>query len=111
MKRQLHAIDLVPLDLAQRQPQRERRVGGDVAAEDRKLRRRDAGVRLALDLLNLVFVLLPQRPRVVVHQAGQQDHRVVRLVDRLLTTLGDAPALLRVSQFRAGDKRRGAAGG
>src|SRR5262249_28864360 len=88
-RKRLHllAVLLVALDRAERQPQRERRVGVLALAAQREDRLADLAVRLRLRLLDLLLVLLADLARQRVDQAGQVDHRVVRRLDRLLAAV------------------------
>src|SRR5262249_19736652 len=86
-RRNLVAVLFVSLDRAERQAQGERRVGILVLAAQGENSLADFRVRLLLRLLDLLFVVLAQRPRRRVHQQRELYHRVLGAVDGRLAAV------------------------
>src|SRR5262245_65729574 len=80
-RRNLLAVLLVALHLAERQAERERGVGIRARSLESKPRVRDLGVGLLHRLVDFFFVDFSHRTRWRIDQAGQLDHGISGTLD------------------------------
>ena len=103
--RYLLALLLVSPDCPKGKPHCERCIRIRIGALDGKGGLDDLGVRLSLDLGNLLLLLADAAGR-ILQQTGQADQRVVRGLDCCLSALGQLPSQRDVHQPCAGQQLR-----